>query len=94
MKRNKTKYNHNYFYTEEGKTSVEFLEIIAIGAATVGTCAYTGCQIGLLVGGPPGAKIGAGIGAIAGSYAAYKAVNFYYTVKMNKDRTVDVTFTR
>lgn len=91
LKRN-TKINQKFIQSETGKTSAEFLTVVGLGASLVVSCAYAGGKTGTFIAGPTGAKIGAGVGAALGLAAAFTATHFYYTVKMNNDGTVDVTY--
>jgi hypothetical protein len=93
LKRN-TKLNQKFIQSKAGKTSAEFLTVVALGASLVTSCAYAGGKTGTCVGGPAGAKIGAGIGAALGLAAAFTATHYYYIVNMNSDGSVDVTYTQ
>ena len=93
LKRN-SKLNTSFIHSEEGKTSAEFLTIVGLGLATVSYCTFKGGKSGGLIGGPLGAKIGAGIGAAIGLAATATATRFYYTMKMNKDGSITVNYTR
>jgi hypothetical protein len=89
-----TKLNQNFIRSETGKTSAEFLTVVGLGASLVVSCAFAGGKTGTYIAGPVGAKIGASFGAALGLAAAITATHFYYTVKMNKDGTLDVSYTQ
>lgn len=72
--------------SEEGKITIEFLDIIYAGVTVVGGCTLTGAQVGGAVGGPAGAQVGAAVGATIGTAGFAGGVYFYYSKKMRGPR--------
>lgn len=91
--RRREKNNQRFIYSEEGKTSAEFLQLFVLGAGTVASCAIAGGKTGATIG-PQGAPYGAAVGAAVGLIGFCMATHFYYSVRMNKDKSVTVDFVR